>query len=466
VLNGVFPIRRPVRAPHPIPSFLALGAVLVGCPQQAPIAVVPEVCEAETSAHGESTVVDRDLEDILASGRLVVALAPDPTSWFLESRRLRGFEHDLIVDYARSKGLAVELEPVASVSERLTGLSNGRFDLVAGRLGALGGVRSVGLVSTERLVLQSADTAPDDRVFELSDLLGRRVSVVEGAGHEVSLEGLGFGVDVLPDAVLLEDAAADLLPGEILVARADLAGHLDAEKLVFGPMLPGSVSVSAAACADCVALQLSFENWLAANPRKLDKARSRYLDRRAEVRGGSLSRYDKLFRAQAGRVGWSWTLLAAQAWQESRYRPLARSPVGAVGLMQIMPATAEELGIDDPTDPAQSVRGAVDYLRRLDRYYRSEIPDSDARVPFVLAAYNAGMGHVDDARRLAAQGGGDDERWEEVAPWMLALSEREWNRHPVVRNGYCRGREPVDYVARVMRRGAAYDALLEGRGTR
>src|SRR5690606_17784983 len=113
---------------------------------------------------------------------------------------------------------------------------------------------------------------------------------------------------------------------------------------------------------------------------------------------------------------------------------------GAMGLLQIMPATARDLGIADPYDPEANVDGAVRYLRWLEEtYWADEIADPRERLKFILASYNAGAGHVMDAQRLARKYGDDPDVWRDVAFWLLRKSEAQWYQDPVVRHGYCRG---------------------------
>jgi membrane-bound lytic murein transglycosylase F len=101
--------------------------------------------------------------------------------------------------------------------------------------------------------------------------------------------------------------------------------------------------------------------------------------------------------------------------------------------------------------------GAVRYLRWLARtYWDREIADQGERLKFVLASYNAGAGHVMDARRLAAAEGGDPDVWADVAYWLLQKSQADVYNRPEVRHGFCRGLEPVQYVARILDRFAHY----------
>ncbi|MCB9675168.1 MAG: transglycosylase SLT domain-containing protein [Alphaproteobacteria bacterium] len=408
-----------------------------------------------------------DLDWIVETGKLRVALASDPTSWFLDGSRVRGFEHDLLAGFARSKGLELQLFAEPTVEGRLAGLREGRYDVVAGRLQALAepGIAYVPVSESRRVVVQTVeDVNAGLAVEDPEDLVLHVVRVVDLSGNRVAVQDLGLGVDleVYADGTLLETLVDDLVQeGGALVARADLVEPLvDEHNLVIGPALPGVSGAQLGVREGALALRYSLENWLEANERTVERARERYIEARVRPRRPQVSAYDPLFRSHATRIDWSWTLLAAQAWKESRFEPGARSPAGALGLMQIMPATAGELGIEDPGDPEQSVRGAASYLRRLDRYYAKQLDDPDARLPFVLAAYNAGMGHVDDARRLAEANGHDSASWDAVAPWMLALADRTWNRHPVVRNGYCRGTEPVAYVEDILNRRDIYEALL------
>ncbi len=95
----------------------------------------------------------------------------------------------------------------------------------------------------------------------------------------------------------------------------------------------------------------------------------------------------------ASRYGISSALVDAVAWQESRYNNRARSPVGAIGVMQLMPGTARQLGVADPTNVHQNIMGGTAYLRaQLDRF--------DNNIPLALAAYNAGPGAVQKYRGI------------------------------------------------------------------
>ena len=178
--------------------------------------------------------------------------------------------------------------------------------------------------------------------------------------------------------------------------------------------------------------------------------------------GGVISRYDKYFQQYAPLARWDWRLMAAQCYQESTFDPQARSWVGASGLMQIMPSTAQHLGLPQSQifDPENNIAAAAKYIKELDGHFR-DIPASE-RVYFVLASYNGGHFHVRDAMALAKKHGRNANRWSEVQEFVLKLSNPAYYNDPVVRYGYMRGNETVDYVSRINARWGQYCGVARG----
>ncbi len=163
-------------------------------------------------------------------------------------------------------------------------------------------------------------------------------------------------------------------------------------------------------------------------------------------RKGTFSYYDDLFIRYAPVSGMDWKLLAAIAYNESAFNPNATSPMGAMGLMQLMPSTARQYGANNPYDPEQSVRASAKLIANLLAHYAS-VPDLSERINFMVAAYNAGPGHVDDARRLAEKRGKNKNVWKDnVDEFVLYMSNPEYYNDPVVRHGYFRGGETYNYV--------------------
>lgn len=161
-----------------------------------------------------------------------------------------------------------------------------------------------------------------------------------------------------------------------------------------------------------------------------------------------LPEYREEFEAQAEETGMDWRLLAALAYQESHWRANAVSPTGVRGIMMVTQRTAREMGITNRLDPKQSIAAGSRYLSQLHRRIPERIPEPD-RTWFAMAAYNVGMGHLEDARIITERLGDDPDSWLSVRNHLPKLALNEW--YPQTRYGYARGHEPVIYVANIRR---------------
>lgn len=170
-----------------------------------------------------------------------------------------------------------------------------------------------------------------------------------------------------------------------------------------------------------------------------------------------LSRYDEMIARHAEAAGLDWRFVSAVIYEESRFEPDSRSSAGAVGLMQVMPVAAMDVGEVRFHEPEANVRTGVRYLQRLRREYAAA-GDRD-RLALMLAAYNMGMGHVRDAQALARHFGYDPLRWDGAMDVMVSLLE-EPQVHRKTRHGFAQGRSVVGYVDRVLTRYASYRRTL------
>ncbi|MFV0514095.1 MAG: transglycosylase SLT domain-containing protein, partial [Jhaorihella sp.] len=137
---------------------------------------------------------------------------------------------------------------------------------------------------------------------------------------------------------------------------------------------------------------------------------------------------------------------AAVAYQESHWNPKATSPTGVRGMMMLTIPTARELGVKNRLDPLQSLRGGARYLKDIRRRLSSKIAEPD-RTWMALAAYNIGIGHLEDARVLTQKQGGDPNQWTAVLERLPLLQKRQFYRD--TRYGYARGQEAATYVQNI-----------------
>ena len=263
--------------------------------------------------------------------------------------------------------------------------------------------------------------------------------------------GCTIRVDVMPDSLAMTERLAD--------GEADIALTPETDNWVVredAPMLAQSVEMWVKANRDhfkeMTAIRISDEQGRVYTERR--KVYSPILNAAA----GQISQYDHLFRKYAPQCGWEWQLLAALAYQESSFDERAVSYMGALGLMQLMPRSAASAGISisQAFDPESNIRAAVYHISKLNKHF-DDIDNPNERINFVLAAYNGGQGHIDDARRLATKLGLNSNLWHgNVDQCVLHLSESQYFNDPVVSHGYMRGTETYNYVSKVLSRWSDY----------
>lgn len=169
--------------------------------------------------------------------------------------------------------------------------------------------------------------------------------------------------------------------------------------------------------------------------------------------GGRISPYDDIFKQAANLTGFDWRLIAAIAYVESHFDINVKSWAGALGIMQVMPITARSMGYspDEMMNPTKCVDVAAKTLVSLDRMFSKRVKNSTERLNFILAAYNSGPGHIRDAIALADKYGFDPTIWQgNVEEGIIMKSKPAFYQDAVVKNGYFRGRETVNFVKKVL----------------
>lgn len=176
-----------------------------------------------------------------------------------------------------------------------------------------------------------------------------------------------------------------------------------------------------------------------------------------------LSPYDELIRQYADSLGWDWKLLCAVIYQESQFKIDARSHRGAIGLMQMMPYTAEKWCDGDIVDPEQNIRAGVRYLNYLSGLYRRVTKDRNERQKYVLAAYNAGEGRIRDVINYSRISGMSTEYWDSVATVIPAMRDSVlMSVTDTVKLGAFNGNETVNYVNKVLELKNSFDMIYSG----
>ncbi len=412
----------------------------------------------------------RDWEAIRASGQLRLLTISSPVTHYLWRGERLGFEYELVKQFADSHGLDLAVIVARDHLELVEGLLTGRGDLVAAGWVETPARAAEGLLFTRHyLEIQETFVTAGDPVADLTDLAGRTVTVPEATSYLATLGRLEGDFEVEATERSSHAILEAVAEGEVDVTlvdshRAELAALFE-PRLTLGLAVEPTVQLVWAVGPLRADLKRELDAFLDAGYRGLEfnslynkyfvNRRRQARQREHRVTGDELSRYDALVKPAADAEDFDWRLIVAQMYQESGFDPDTVSFAGARGLMQVMPRTAEELGVD-PAElavPEVGIDAGVRYLA----WVRERFPDlpPGEQLWFALAAYNAGPGHVRDGRRLARQLGLDGSLWfGHVEEAMNRLSDPEYASRAAY--GYVRGSEVTRYVRDIRDRYRGY----------
>lgn len=424
-----------------------------------------------------------DLEGIRERGVLRVVTRNNSSAYFVARGRERGFEFELARSFARRLGVRVAFVVPDQRSDLIGMLHAGLADMVAAGMTRTAAraeqVRfSEPLLEADRVV--AAHPRLIKRIEKPADLAQLRIHTsfrsttfrtavrfAEHHGVSLDLADLPSGIEMEEQLRLVEEGRFEAVIVDANILDLAQAAGVEAEAVwSISRPLPKAWAFH----PDAQALQAEADAFIQASQRNglLNIMYARYYQPhalgfrtaqdvafRADV-DGAISPFDDLFRKGGELADVDWRLLAAVAFAESRFDPTVRSAWGAMGLMQVLPSTARRVGVRDPSTPWGSVRAGALYLRRLIDFFAEEGLPLRQQLRFALASYNAGLGHIIDARKLAPLIERDPNRWFNHVEDALELKRhRKW--HERSKYGYARAGETIAYVSRVQ---AQYDVFV------
>lgn len=438
------------------------------------------------------------LKRIKSEGKLRVLTTYSGTSYFLYRGQPMGFEYELLKRFADHLGVELEIVVSQNIDSLLNNLNSGEIDLVAHGI-TITSDRKEEVNFTDYLYLthqvlvqrkpenwrrMSWSAVEKELVHDAIELIGDTVSVRENSSYFRRLKNLSreiggeIHIDTLPGNLSTDRIIKMVVDGDIKYTIADdnIASINASYYHILDIDVPISFSqrIAWAVAPGSNELLDEINSWLSEVKDEVDYyvIYNKYFKNRRNFRqrvqsdfysltNNSISEYDELIKEYSDSIGWDWRLVASQIYQESRFEPRASSWAGAGGLMQIMPAMAEDLGVDDRSNPEQSIRGGTKFLKRLwDNY--EEVEDSVQRIKFTLASYNCGYYHVLDARKLAKMNNLDTNRWDDnVEEMILELSYPDNYNKEGIKYGYVRGIEPYTYVEQIFERFEHYRQFIE-----
>ncbi|MCW8866365.1 MAG: membrane-bound lytic murein transglycosylase MltF [Colwellia sp.] len=416
---------------------------------------------------------------IIERGYVTVGTLYGPNSFYIQGSGVQvddfaGFEYELAKKYAQYLNVELKVVPSYNLDELFIKLNSGEVDFLAAGLS----------VTDKRLqrfrFAPSYQEATQKLVFKQGQPWPRKLSELTGKLMVTSdssyVENLEFLKQSNPQLVWQESKDFD---SEELLLKV-LAGEIDytvidsnilAINRRYYPEISIAFSISKseplawmlskngddAMLASLVEFfgQVHHDGTLLALDDKYygHIEEFNYVETRTFIKAveDKLPKYQPLFEKHGQDI--DWRLLAAISYQESHWRPHARSHTGVRGMMMLTLDTAKQMGIKSRLDAEQSIRGGAKYFKRMIDKMPARIPSPD-RMWFALASYNVGFGHLNDARIITQQQGGDPDRWVEVKTRLPLLQQKKYYKK--TKYGYARGAEPVSYVENIRR---YYDTL-------
>lgn len=446
----------------------------------------------------EEYIVDLDLEAIKERGYITAIMDNSSTGLFVYKGKTMGYEYELLKMFCEEQGLQLRIDITQNIGEGFNKLNTGGGDILAYNL-TVTKERKKRIAFTHYHNLQKQvliQRKPKEwrqmKLHEIEatlirnpvDLIGKEVVVRPHSSYYDRMVNLSdeIGGDILivpgDTNVETETLIKQVAEGEIdfTVAEEDVAlvnstyyRNLDIKTPVSFP-----TQIAWGVRKNSNELLAELNNWIERMRKTADyyvvydkyfrssksalrRSRSKYFS----ISGEDISPYDSLIKDAATFLEWDWLLLAAQIYRESKFDERANSWAGAIGLMQVMPKTGSEYNVKDLYDPTQNIYAGRKHLQWLQNQWKKKINNKEERLKFILASYNVGLGHLQDAVRLTEKFGGDTQKWEDVSQYLLKKSKSKYFNDPVVEYGYCRGTEPIEYVIQILDIYQNYKEILD-----
>lgn len=410
------------------------------------------------------------LESVKKAGKLVVISRNGPTTYFEGPDGLTGFEYRLTKKFAEYLGVELEIRETENLGVMLDTVGSDAGHLAAAGLTVTDMRKQKVLFSEPYLEItqQVIYRQSEDRPKTIKDLIGKKILVIGNSSHAERLRTLKkdnpklkwkerHDVEMLDLIEMVHDGSIDYTIvdsnayniNQSLFPEAAVAFDISEPQQLawaFPNQKDNSLYLESQKFFESIKQQGVIEDELETyygHLGEIDYSGAVLFANRLKTR---LPKWEKLIKEAAETYNLDWQLLAALSYQESHWNPRAKSPTGVRGFMMLTLDTAKYVGIKNRLDAKQSIKGGAKYFRSIYDRIPDRIPDPD-RSWLAMAAYNVGLGHLEDARILTAQQGGDPDKWSDVREALPLLAKRKFYKQ--TKHGYTRGWEPVEYVRNI-----------------
>jgi len=464
---------------------------IVGCSSQQTEQANPEQPMSAPAKNDQVSVakpIKRDLDAIKKRGVIKLITRYNSSSYFLYKGTEHGFEYDFFREFAKEEGLSVEVVIIRNGENPIDMLNSGEGDVIAANYVAtpkrqkyIDFTRPYNLVNQVIVLPDYSEPVPKT----VGDMGPITISVRRRSSYYQTLkrlqeEGYPIKINVVSEDYDTEALMLGVMKGRFQATVAD-NNLLEAAKtymngITAGPVISKNDTVAWGIRKNAPDLQLAMNRYLRKHfkltgpdqpPKRsafLNVLRHKYFQDEQQIYAehmqmpskysGLLSPYDKLIKPIADSMDVDWKMVVAIAAQESKFDPDAESWTGAVGLMQVLPQFSP-YSRDSLLNVSLNVKEGIRILKEQLHHY--SYMDSTDRWKFTLATYNAGPGHITDARRLVMDKYENPDDWNNVAKALILLMQRKYYKD--ARYGFCRGIETVSYVNEIVNRYHMYETI-------
>lgn len=419
-----------------------------------------------------------NLEKIIAKNQINFITRIGPTTYYQNKGVPAGFEYELMSDFSDYIGVQLNIITEESVDKMMANMNTGAADIAVGYTATENKKKKLKFGypynRIDQVVIYNSDIKSKPK--NITDIIPGTIEIIKSSNHEEVLTSLK-ALNPKLKWISLDNINSDELIELINEGLIDYTVLNSNEYEVYSQFYPNIKVAFKITSSEPVAWALSkyddgslynklkefFEHSVSSNKMNILFEKHFGHHNTFSFVGSKqflrdivlvLPKYEQTFREAARINNLDWRLLASVAYQESRWRKDAVSYTGVRGLMMLTKNTADYLGVKNRVDPIQSIQGGAKYINQLLKRLPEKVVEPD-RTWFALAAYNLGLGHVNDAFILGRNQNKNPYNWLDMKPILLQLSKSQY--YKTTKYGYARGWEALKYVQNIRQ---YYDILV------
>jgi membrane-bound lytic murein transglycosylase F len=448
------------------------------------------------SKNWDVTECYKDWDEIENEGVLTILAENSPASFFIYKGKNMGYEYELLHEFTKDMNIKLHVKMMYDLDTMLVALRNCKGDLIACNLTITPERKNelnftVPHLTTHQVLIQkkpknwrklSKEALNDSLITNVEELKGKEIFVWQNSTYFKKIneinQKLNLNMLIIPvEGDITSEELIEMVDKEEIKYTITDKNVAQINQEYFPDIdinfkISGKEAIAFAGRKTSTKLIDTLNYWLTdkKNQSTIGEVKRKYFKRKNLINKaiskysslkdstGYLSPYDDIIKKESQRIGWDWRLISAIIYQESKFETYKKSWAGAFGIFQFMPATAKSYGISPNSSAKAQIHAGITKLgKNYKRWLRDLRNDSTEAIYFTLATFNAGRGHIDDARALAKVYGKNPNKWfGNVNEMMLNLSNPKYYRDKVVKLGYLRGKETYNYVTEIINRYEEY----------